>query len=233
MRTTVAVVSLVLGPMIAVAPSAHAAGWQCASTATVKKVVDVSKDGSGVIQRYGPGSPTGAPWTPSAKDDAFRRTHFYELRNVRVTLNYGGAIETVSPGSVVMLTCAGVAVGKPLDVPNLQMLNGSVDVTTTDAVPATVSTEEGLFGPVPGSPAMKYSVSRDLAKPDVSLMQALLWYGDYANQPSGTTTTKTLAKPLQVNVTPFVGPEHGHCRQVDSATLTTGASAGHGTAVYH
>ena len=160
-----------------------------------------------------------------------QRNHFYELHNVQVTLNYGGVTEILSGNAIVALTCAGVAAGDPLDVPNLKMLRGTLVVHATHKVPATVLTEEGLFGPVPGSAAMVFRVHRSLADSHLTLEGALAWYGDYNNQPTGTTATKTESDP-KVNVTPYVGPSPGSCRHVDHATLTTTKTFGHGTAVY-
>jgi hypothetical protein len=222
MKSAVVAVTLAVGTTVAIAPPAAAVSWTCAKTAHIKSV-----SGTGYMNIYGRKTPTGAKW----HGDTMRRNHFYELHHVRVKVNYGGATEILGGNAVVKLTCAGVAAGDPLDVPNLDMLRGTDVVHATHATPATVSTEEGLFGPVPGSAAMVFRVQRTLADDNLTLEAALAWYGDYENQPTGTTTTKTKSE-LQVNVTPYVGKDPGTCRHVDHAKLTTTTSYGHGTAVY-
>lgn len=227
-----ATLSLVVGFLVAIAGPAHATGWVCANKATVQKVVDVTSQRTGEIVRYGAGAPMGAPWTPHGTDDALQRNHYYELRGVDVTVNFGGVLESLSSNAIVALACSGVAAGHPLNVPSLEMLRGSVDVHTTKSVPASVSTEEGLFAPVPGSAATAFRVQRVLANSKVTVYQELMWLGGYDNQPSGTTRTNTLTA-LKLNVTPYVGADPGTCRHVDSAVLTTTTSGGHGTAIYH
>jgi hypothetical protein len=196
--------------------------WSCAKTAQIEHV-----SGPGYINIYGRRTPTGAKW----HGDAMQRNHFYELHNVQVTVNYGGATEILSGGAIVMLTCAGKAAGDPLDVPNIEMLKGTDVVHATKATAATVSDEEGLFGPIPGSDAMVYRVHRSLTDDNLTLEAALAWYDDSQFQPTGTTKAKSKSAP-RLNVTPYVGKDPGSCRHVDHAVLVTDKSYGQGTAVY-
>jgi hypothetical protein len=222
MRVAVAVLSLAIGTTVAVAPPASAAGWQCAKTAHVE---DVS--GPGYVNWYGQEAPTGEKW----KGETLKREHFYELHHVHVRLSFGGATEVLSGNAIVLLGCSGVSAGSPEDIPNLVVLTGTIVVHATHATPATVSTEEGLFGPVPGSAAMVYKVHRSLTDSALTLEEALAWYSNNQFQPTGTTKTRTKSG-LKVNVTPYVGTDPGTCRQVDHAVLTTKKSYGNGTAVY-
>jgi len=222
MRRIVAILSLALGSTVAIAPPASAVAWTCAKTAHIDSV-----SGRGYINIYGLRTPTGAKW----HGDTMRRHHFYELHNVDVKLTYGGVHEGLTGEAIVYLSCAGIAAGDPLDVPNIVLLRGSDVVHATKETPATVSTEEGLFGPVPGSAAMVYRVHRSLTDDKLTLEGALAWFDDYQFQPTGTTTTKTMSG-LKVNVTPYVGKDPGTCRHVDHAVLVTKKTYGNGTAVY-
>ena len=222
MRRVAVVLSLVVGTTVAVASPASAVKWTCASTAHVDNV-----SGPGYMNWYGQEAPTGKKW----HGVTMKRDHFYELHHVHVRISYGGATEVLSGNAIVLLSCAGIAAGDPLDVPNIVMLRGTDVVHATHAVPATVSTEEGLFGPVPGSAAMVFQVHRSLTDSQLTLEEAIAWYQGYNNQPTGTSATKT-ESGLKVNVTPYVGPDPGSCRHVDHATLTTTKTFGHGTAVY-
>lgn len=221
MRVLVVAAALA-GSTLGVATPAGASGWECARTAHIDSVT-----GPGYLNIYGLKTPTGQKWS----GDTIRRHHFYELHHVHVRVTYGDATEELSGNAIVMLTCSGKAAGDPLDVPNLVMLRGTAVVHATKGSPDTVSTEEGLFGPVPGSAAMVYKVHRSLADSDLTLEGALAWYDNYENQPTGRSTTKTVSG-LKVNVTPYVGKDPGTCRQVDHAALTTTKSYGQGTAVY-
>jgi hypothetical protein len=222
MRSAVVALTLAVGATVAVAPPASAVAWTCAKTAHIDSVT-----GSGYLNIYGSKTPTGAKW----HGDTMRRNHFYELHHVQVHVSYGGASEVLGDNAIVHLSCAGIAAGDPLDVPNVVMLRGTDVVHATRGTPATVSTEEGLFGPVPGSQAMVYRVHRSLTDDNLTLEGALAWFDDYQNQPTGTSTTKSKVD-LTVNVTPYVGKDPGTCRQVDHAVLVTKGTYGRGTAVY-
>ncbi|MGH8862967.1 MAG: hypothetical protein ACRDVG_17310, partial [Jatrophihabitantaceae bacterium] len=83
------------------------------------------------------------------------------------------------------------------------------------------------------SAATSFSVVRTLRQHTALTMnQRVNWYLGYRNQPAGTTISRTRTN-LRVNITPYVGPRHGSCRQVHSAVLTTTTTFGHGTAIYH
>lgn len=216
-------VGLLTGVPAQAADATPSAQWQCASTATI-----TDRSGDGQVEWYGQEAPTGATW----HGDTVRRKHFYELHHLAITIDFGHVTYTISRNAIFRIGCSGVSAGSPLEVPDVSLMRGKAVVHTTRRVPGSVSTEEGLFGPVPGGGAMAYLVSRALTQSaPPSMNDKIYWYADYSNQPVGTTDTQAKSAD-KVNVTPYVGPDPGTCRHVDSAELTTKSSFGHGTATY-
>jgi hypothetical protein len=185
-------------------------------------------DGAANVRNYGPDAPSGAP----LQGDRLRfPKHFYDVEGGAASIRYGSNAYDVKPGTVFKLGCYGPAKGAALR-PALDLLVGSVHVTTGAVKPGGVFDEEGLYNPVPGgTQQMGYTVTRTLARQGLQFGDVVKWFADYANQPTGTTRATVDGKdPL--NVTPYVGARRGQCRHAHGARLSTRGSYGHGTATY-
>jgi hypothetical protein len=221
-----AVVAMIGTAGVIGAPAASATGFYCASSATI-----VARTGTGYVAWDG--YETRGVLTKFTGKTLTRGAHFYELHGLSIRINFGGDSYTLNGSAVFMLSCSGLSAGVKAIMPSIAMLQGTAVVHTTRAVEGSVRTEEGLCGQVPYSAATAYSVVRVLRQHTaLTLTQKIYWYMAYANQPSGTTTAKTLTTAL-INVTPYVGAGPGHCRHVHWAVLATTSTYGHGSAVYH
>jgi len=203
-----------------------AAGNQCATSARI-----VARTGSGFIMWNG--KETGGVASRFTGAVLTAGQHFYELHGQAVKITFGGDTYSLGGNAVFDLGCSGLAAGQPAVMPRIALLVGSATVNTTHVVEGSVSTEESLLGQAPHSAATSYTVVRQLSQHSpLTLSEKIIWYESLANQPAGVTNVKTLTGVL-ANVTPYVGPGPGHCRQVHSARLVTTSSFGHGTAEYH
>jgi hypothetical protein len=205
----------------------HAAaghGLKCAKTATI-----VRRHGTGKVVVYGVKHPSGDTFTGKI----VKRHNVYRLQGKRITLRFDSNHYSLSNGTIFKLGCSGDAVGDPATMPSLDVLRGTIRVRTTLARHGSVFTEEALFGPAPADHhRMRYTVTRTTKKKHVSVRAMQKWFAGYRDQPTGTSRGATTSKP-KLNVTPYVGPNHGTCRVVQSAKLVTKRSYGHGTAAYH
>jgi len=221
--------SLVLAAGCALTPasaSAASSSLPCASSARI-----TSRSGPGYLEWAG--KETQGKLRKFTGKKVTRGVHFYELKRTTIKLRFGGNTFRLGANAIFALGCSGEAAGDRAIMPSIRFLRGSATVHTTHAVEGSVVTEEALYGPVVSSRATSYAVIRTLHQHKaLTLGQTVNWFLDYRNQPTGTSTTKTHTS-LRVNVTPYVGPRHGSCRQVHSAKLVTTRSFGHGTAVYH
>lgn len=207
-------------------PAASAAAYPCAPSAKI-----THSSGSGYISWAG--RETKGQLKKFTGSHVTYGTHFYELHGKTITLAFGGNTFVLGSNAVFALNCSGTAAGQKAKMPSIRMLRGKATVRTTHAVEGSVAAEDGLFGPIPGSSATSFTVSRTLRQHSpLTLMQAVYWFMEYTNEPAGTSRITTLTHTL-VNVTPYVGPRRGSCRHVHSAVLTTTSTYGHGTAIYH
>jgi hypothetical protein len=180
------------------------------------------------VRNYGPDAPAGAPL---AGDGLRFPKHFYEVDGGATSIRYGSNTYDVQPHAIFKLGCYGPYKGAPLR-PALDLLVGSVHVSTGARKAGGVIDEEGLYNPVPGGPqAMGYTITRVLRSESLQFQDVIRWFADYADQPAGTTRAKADGKdPL--NVTPYVGSRPGQCRHAHGARLTTKRTFGHGSASY-
>ena len=205
------------GATAAARPSSVAAGACPALSAQVTGA-------SGAVLDYSAAQPKGVPL-----EGATIRSpgHFYELLQP-VELELKGNTISVSKGSIFKLRCyRRSATSRAL--PGLDLLRGSLRITTVAEDPAGILTEEGLFDPrVDGT--LVYTVQRTLTKRGaLTLLQKMTWFAGFRDQPVGTTT---VASAGIVGVTPYVGAKPGSCRYVHGARLTTTSRYGVGTATY-
>lgn len=184
------------------------------TTATI-----VRTEGAGTVLDFSAQNPMGVPLHGSVLRSQ-NRGHFYELAGVSVTLRWGSNAYELSHGATFALGCYGQAKGSNVFYPALSMLSGSATLHAAASDPGGVLTNEGLYGPIPGQQihhGYTFHVIRVLRTP-ADHEHLLLWFANYANQPTGTSTIVTRDASL-VNVTPYVGPRPGSCRHVRKAIL--------------
>jgi hypothetical protein len=209
------------------ASAAPVAKWPCATTAKIVHthgkgyLAWAGKETKGAVKHF-----HGSKLTEGA--------HFWELHGETITLSFDHNTYALAGDAVFMMGCSGLAAGDKAVMPSITMLTGTAVVKTTDAVEGSVLTEENLIGQRTNGPGMTYSVARKLHQHHaLTMQQKINWFLNYSNQPTGSTTSKTLTHHKKLNITPYVGSKHGTCRTVKSAVLTTSGSYGHGHAVYH
>jgi hypothetical protein len=211
------------------AGQAAAATGTCPTTATVQQV-----SGHGAVLDFNRAHPDGAPLQGSVlhRNPDYVRGDFYELQGVSITLRDGLNTYRISPGSTIALSCYGEHAGAKTLYPDVDMLRGSATVTVSPRAPGGLLTYEGLYGPIPGATirhGYRFAASRSL-KHAPSHMDLLNWFAGFIDEPTGTTRVHVIGSAL-VNVTPYVGPGPGHCREVRGAKLTSTGyrKARHGT----
>jgi len=188
----------------------------CPSTATI-----VRTEGTGTVLDFSAKAPAGVPLQGNLLHMQ-TSGHFYQLAGLSITLRWGSNTYNVSRDATVALSCYGQAKGTNVFYPALRMLDGSATLQVSPSDPGGVLTNEGLYGPIPGQQirhGYTFRVTRVLhatADPE----SEVLWFANYENQPTGTSTIITQDASL-VNVTPYVGPRRGSCRHVHKAILTS------------
>jgi hypothetical protein len=194
---------------------ALSASASCPSTtATI-----VGTEGARTVLDFSAQNPMGVPLHGSVLRSQ-GQGHFYELAGLSVTLRWGSNAYELSHGATFALGCYGQATGSNVFYPALRMLSGNATVHVAASDPGGVLTNEGLYGPIPGQQihhGYTFRVTRALRAP-ADHEHLLLWFANYENQPTGTSTIVTQDASL-VNVTPYVGPRRGSCRHVRKAIL--------------
>ncbi|MGH3471776.1 MAG: hypothetical protein ACRDPG_06995 [Nocardioidaceae bacterium] len=200
-----------------------------ATTTCAKSATIVKKAGTGHIDEYSQATPNGAPFRGTTLTAG---AHFYALHALSIRFRFGGDTYTLANNAIFAFGCSGVTRAQGAIMPEVRMLRGSARVLTTRTVLGSVSTEEGLYGPVTSNPAMTFTVSRTPKDSTLSLNQKMEWFLNYTTQPRGTSKVARVSAGKLVNVTPYVGPRIGSCRHAISALLVTKTTFGHGTATY-
>ena len=219
----VMLVFLALAGLTAVAGAAIAAGPSSVAAACPPMTAEVKGAPNAVVE-FSRTHPNGVHLEGTAIHSP---GHFYELLQP-VQLRLKGNAISVSKGSIFKLTCyARSKTSRKL--PAIDLMRGSLKITSVESDPAGVITEEGLFDPRLDGPLV-YTVQRTLAKrATLTLLQKMTWFAGFSDQPMGTTT---VASAGIVGVTPYVGAKPGSCRYVHGARLTTTSGYGVGTATY-
>lgn len=137
----------------------------------------------------------------------------------RVVVAMGGVHFSIRPQTYFTLGCSSQTKGSP-PVPTLSLGAGAITVADPHGIAGAVWDFEALAGPVPGRPdAITFTVTRKpAAPPTIPTMIAAL--GDQYDAVRATTTVAA-AGEAPVNVTPYVGPQPGHCRHCPHAVLSS------------
>jgi hypothetical protein len=148
-----------------------------------------------------------------------RPGHFYEFMNA-VEFRIKGNIVAASKGTILKLSCyRRTRTGR--DFPGVNLLRGSLEITSARTNPVGIVSEEGLF-----DPRLAPTLTN---RAEVTTAQKIKWFANFGDQPMGTTIATSSGI---VGVTPTVGPRRGSCRYIHFARLTTTGGYGRGTATY-
>ena len=198
--------SLLLAPPLAAA--ALAAGTAAPAVASVKPCARSAKviHGTVAIPGY-----SGAPTALVRDESKDKVVHHLHLRPVVVksrhaTILFQHVTYRVTKGSMIVRTCFGESVGSTVLFPSLRMFNGSAVVHAPAGHPGAVDTSEALINPYQRA-GQTFSVKLTHTSPD--------------NVEQGTVTVRRTAGNGLVNVTPYVGPQPGTCRDVLKARLVS------------
>ena len=180
--------------------------------------------GQSGVTEYSQASPTGGPLLGATLEYP---GHFYQLARP-LELRLKGNTIAVSSGAIFKFSCyAHTRTSRKL--PAVNLLKGSLTITTSEDDPAGVISEEGLFDPRSDA-TIVFTVKRTLAKRgELTMDDKIHWFANFSDQPTGATT---IASRSIVGVTPYVGPRIGTCRYVHAARLATHGGYGKGTATY-
>jgi hypothetical protein len=118
-------------------------------------------------------------------------------------IRFGGVVYKVKRGSEFILACFGHTVQQGAIYPRLSLHKGRAKLIARNGVPGAISTIEAMSDPF-ADRAMRIVVTRRLTKP---------------NRPFGKTTVDKVHGRGAVNITPYVGPKPGTCRQGDGGTF--------------
>lgn len=191
---------------------AAASSRLCVSHAAI-----VSRSKTLIITDYSRRHQAGVPLS----GNSLHANQFYDIEHGTLSIRYGANSYRLGPAeSVIALSCYGQSRSQPADLPDLMLLEGSVEVTVSRDRPGAVDTAEGLYGPIPGgqlSTGYTFTVTRKLAH-NPNLVEALKWFTGQAFSPTGKTVVATSSTSL-VNITPYMGPHPGVCVHVKRGLL--------------
>ena len=147
-------------------------------------------------------------------DRISRESYDLFTAKTKAKVRYQGVVYSLLRGSDFGLGCFGRSVQQGGIYPRLILRKGWVKLIARAGKPGAVSTYEAMADPF-ADRAMRIIVKRRLKKPSV---------------PYGKTRVNRVRGAGYVNLTPYVGPRPGTCRQVDGGTFAS--SAGPGRARY-
>ena len=128
----------------------------------------------------------------------------------KAKIRYQGVVYSLRRKSDFGLGCFGHSVQQGAIYPRVVLRKGWVKLIARAGKPGAVSTMEAMADPF-ADRAMRIIVKRRVKKPAL---------------PYGKTRVNRVAGAGYVNLTPYVGPSPGTCRQVDGGTFNSSARGG-------
>ena len=145
------------------------------------------------------------------KGDRISRESYALFRaKTKAKVRYQGVVYSLRRGSDFGLGCFGRSVQQGGIHPRLILRKGWVKLIAHAGKPGAVSTYEAMADPF-ADRAMRIVVKRRIKSPSV---------------PYGTTRVNRVKGAGYVNLTPYVGPSPGTCRQVDGGTFRSHSRGG-------
>ena len=167
-----------------------------AGAKTCKKTAELR---SGELHRLGAG-------TQFEKGDTLRRPQAYEAER-KSKVRFQGVTFVVADGSWFALGCFGHTVAQGAIYPSMTLHKGQVKMISSAGKPGSVVTNEAMADPF-ADRGMRIVVKRRPKNDDSPLAVGKTWVDKVKG--SG-----------YVNLTPYVGPRPGTCRQVDGGKFVS------------
>jgi hypothetical protein len=152
---------------------------------------------SGELHRLGPG-------TRFEKGDTLRRPHAYEAQR-KSKIRFQGVTYVVAPDSWFALGCFGHSLAQGVIYPSMTLHKGQVKMISSGGKPGSVVTNEAMADPF-ADRGMRIVVKRRPKKDPLMF---------------GKTWVDKVKGRGYVNLTPYVGPRSGTCRQVDGGKFVS------------
>ena len=187
-----ALLAAVAAASVLVAPATAAA-----AAAAAKECDKTAKLASGKLERQTDGKHVQAGAT-LRRPDPFHAESAAKIR-------FDGVVYKVRRGSEFLLACFGHTVQQGAIYPRLSLHKGHAKLFARSGAPGAISTIEAMSDPF-ADRAMRIVVTRRLTKP---------------NRPFGRTVVDKVHGRGSVNITPYVGPKPGTCRQGDGGTFVS------------
>lgn len=168
-----------------------------AAAAGAKTCKSTAELRSGELHRLGPGTQYG-------KGDTLRRPHAYEARR-KSKIRFQGVTFKLARGSWFALGCFGHSVAQGAIFPSVTLHKGQVKMISSRGAPGSVVTNEAMADPF-ADRGMRIVVKRRPKNDPLRL---------------GKTWVDKVKGSGYVNLTPYVGPRPGTCRQVDGGRFTS------------